>query len=502
MAREAGWDDVAEQAVYQLGRYALMHNDPVHAETLLRAVCTEEDANAMNVLGLALKKQDRFEEAVGLFEHVVALRPKSAQAHHNLATTYRALKRNDDAVVSMREAVRLDPESLPMRNDLADCLRRAGHDDEALAIFSRLVKEAPDYSPAVENLSTMCRKVGAQETDLQTLTQALPLHEDRFGLQFGTFEVLYLSGNYDQAWEQYECRFSDEDQARNSSESRWRGQDLNGGTLRVTTEQGLGDIAHFIRLIPLLKERIDGDLVVESYYSLYRLINYSFDVEVVLPRVVEDIEEDYFVPLLSLPHELGGLSPIEVTGDPYLDVHDEIVRRWSCLLNQRREVLNVGINWMGSAQKKGLHRALHLSDFGSLTGVENVSFYALQKGEGREQMEAYAPALGLQDIGTHVSDYYETAGAMKALDLIITNDTSVAHVAGGLGCPTWVLVAAGGCWRWGNREQTTDWYPRTRLFRQDEAGDWSAPMQRVRTELIRAVNDRSQHLRSNAHASA
>ncbi len=262
----------------------------------------------------------------------------------------------------------------------------------------------------------------------------------------------------------------------------WGGEDLNGRTILLGAEQGFGDVIQFARYVPEVAKR-GGRVILMCYAELVRLLQGMEGVEQICSRNPPPAF-DVHCPLASLPGVMGtrlDSIPAEV---PYLKADAAISETWGKKIGPRGDRLRVGLVWAGQpSHNRDMERSVLLSQFGPLVSRRDVAFYSLQKGEAAGQVKDPPMGMELIDFSADLRDFAETAGLISQLDLVITVDTAVAHLAGAMGKPVWVLLARLPDWRWLLDREDSPWYPTMRLFRQRTMGDWEDVIRRVAKEL-------------------
>ena len=388
------------------------------------------------------------------------MQPDNAATHSNLGNALRFQGKLDEAIASYQQALRLQPDYADAHSNLGNSLRDQGLIDEAIASYQRALQLKPDYAEAHLNLS-------------------MPL---------------LLRGNFDQGWAEYEWRwrfkgFLPKGASRPPTTDRdWDGSPLRGRSILLHAEQGLGDTIQFIRYASLLKESGAARITLVCPPSLQRLLSRCPDIDqIVTGSPFPDFDVCAF--LLSLPRPLGTLSieaiPAKV---PYLDCAPELVERWDARLAELgagRPGLRVGIAWQGYPGHKGdLWRSVRLEQFAALAEHPGIHLISLQQGPGSEQLEK-TPGLALP-IGPELADLAETAAVIRCLDLVISVDTAVAHLAGALAAPVWLALPMVPDWRWLLERPDSPWYPTMRLFRQEKRGEWNEVFGRIKDALSAA----------------
>ncbi len=312
------------------------------------------------------------------------------------------------------------------------------------------------------------------------------------------FCTRFLMGRLEEAWPEYEWRWQDQNRVPAVFQKPvWKGESLAGRTILVHTEQGFGDSLQFVRYARLLHQR-GARVVVTCEKSLVRLFRECPGIEQVVPKGTEVPPFDMHSPLMSLPGILRtGVTTIPADV-PYLHPNQALAETW------RRELqllpgFKIGIAWQGSVHHKDdARRSVPLHQFASLAGLAGVRLFSLQVGPGTKQLDG--ASFSITPVGERFNDFADTAAAVSALDLVITVDTAIAHLAGALGIPVWVALPVAPDWRWLLDREDSPWYPTMRLFRQRTWGDWSEVFGRITGELQKWLSAAAQLI--TAHASA
>ncbi len=410
-----------------------------------------------NVL-LALKRP---EEAAQVARLVVRARPQNAEAHQVLGHALSDSGQPDDAIGEYRAALRLKPGLPDIRNNLGTALRQANRLLEA----EQELRQAPPEPGSLVNLSSVQKELGKFTEAEATLRQAFRLAPDDAVLHYNWSLLMLLLGRTAEAWSGWEQRFrAGAIPGRNFSQPQWQGEPLGSRTLLVHSEQGLGDVIQFVRYLPAIR----GDVIFEAPPRLIRLLS----ANPALPRIVAAgttlPRVDTVIPLLSLPARTD-VPPVQ---PPYLYAEPDRVATWRDRIGT--DGFRIGINWQGFPgrfEDKG--RSFALAALLPLTQVPNVRLISLQKGDGEDQIAAAGfPVETLENFDVGPDGFLDTAAVMMNLDLIVTSDTSIAHLAGALGCPVWVALRRVPDWRWMLDRAESPWYPTMRLFRQAVDGDW------------------------------
>jgi tetratricopeptide (TPR) repeat protein len=411
------------------------------------------DATVLREWGVAELRAKRFARAVELFERVVVARPEDGEAHEHLGVALSSMDRTAEAVAALQRSV-----SLSARE--------------------------PGAGAAFSNLAIGHAELGEWSDTLRVLVDALREVPDLAGhLQLSV--ALLALGRFTDGWRQYEHRWLVEPllsiRARYGV-PQWTGQPLDGRTVLVRSEQGLGDVFQFVRYVPLLKAH--GARVVFQPLAGMDVIARRFPG---VDQIVGDGERlppiDYFVNLMSLPRAFGTTVDTIPSDIPYLSPDPAYFRKWRArFANRSRPV--VGLAWAGRPQHRtDRHRSLTVRQLAPLFDVPDVRFVSLQKGPAAVQAETVSDAVDWEGVGAELDDLEDAAAVVAELDLLVCVDTGLAHLAAAMGKPVWVMLPEPADYRWLTGRDDTPWYPTMRLFRQATPRDWRPVVERVASEL-------------------
>lgn len=427
---------------------------------------------ALNQLGLLASEQGKYDEATSFHCRAIALKPDCADAHNNLGVAMCGQGKVDEAIALYRQALGLRPEDPDAHNNLGTALTGLGRYDEAMIHFNEAIRLEPHFSEAY-------------------LNRAL---------------LLLLRGDFDRGWSEYEWRWKTKtfSAVRDSfKKPQWEGGPLNGLTILLHAEQGFGDTLQFVRYAALLVQT-DVTVIVNCQPPLKRLLQFSFEQIRFVDKNDVLSPFDVHCPLLSLPRVFRTTLLSIPQQSPYVRAEKELVDRWQKKIADYANCrLRVGLVWAGSKDNKNdRNRSLTLLVLARIGQVPGVQFFSLQKGE--QSREATNPPSGMHlvDWSSELNDFADTAGLISNLDLIISVDTAVAHLAGALGKPTWTLLPFSPDWRWLLGREDTPWYPTMRLFRQTAPGDWETVANRVLDALRSLVANESPQGQVNELAAA
>lgn len=524
------------EALHALGVIAGRSGDWGQASALLgRAVAVNpDDADVHCDFGVVLKALRRWREALACYERAIALRPDHTEAHSNRGNVLRELRQYEDALASYDKAVAISPDYAEAHYNRGVVLHDLHRLEDALASYDKAIAIRPDYAAAFCNRGVIQEHLHLFSAAVESYAQAVELqpgfvralsnrgNAQRVLLQLDAaidscnraiaiapdYAAAYqnravarlLAGDFEQGWPDYEWRWKNEDSAlrrdyRAFIQPQWRGQhELTGRSILIHSEQGLGDAIQFCRYVPLLARR-GATVIFEVPGALMQLFAGLAGVAQLISRGTALPDFDYHCPLMSLPLAFRtslATVPAEV---PYLTVDAERQHYWRGKLGPRRKP-RVGLVWSGGFRPDqpevwsvNSRRNMPLAKLAPLS-TSDIEFYSLQKGQPAESELAQlgphdwegSPPI---DCAGELHDFADTAALIEQLDLVVSVDTSTAHLAGALGKPVWILNRFDTCWRWLLNRADSPWYPTARLYRQAKPGDWDGVVEQLRNDIQR-----------------
>lgn len=491
-------------AHYRLGVLLIRTDRSQEAEAALRESVRLRPAHVpgWSALGNLLEAANRPTEAAECAREAVKLDPNSADLHNNLGVALAACDRPQEAETEYREALRLNPKLVSAHSNLGNTLRALDRVDEAEQSLREALRLKPDYAEAHNNLGIVLVQMGRPKEAMSHYEEAIRLRPDYPEARLNRSLSWLAEGDFDRGWAEYEWRWKIRHiKPPPATVPRWDGSPLDGRALMIASEQGLGDTINFVRYAPLVKAR-GGVVYVDCQEPLAGLLSSCPGIDRVVPRGTALPPHDFWAPLLSLPGLLGVPPNAATAPIPYLQPDPARVEFWRKEFEPTDD-LRVGIAWQGSKVHRGDRlRSVRLTRFAPLAAIPGVRLFSLQKGAGSEQLaDPEAAEMGVVDLGARTAaDMGDVAALMTSLDLLITVDTALAHVAGALGVPIWVAVATPSDWRWLQNREDTLWYPTMRLFRQSRRGDWDAVFGRLAVALAGLVRERRSGRREPAVA--
>ena len=432
--------------------------------------------------GNLLYEMHSYDKALEEYERALMVQPDFAFGFNNRGNALQAMGRNDEAIASFERALALKPDLTAAHNNRGNALLNLNRPEEALADYESAIAHKP-FAFALVNRGSALHYLGRIEEALDSFNRAIALQPELPEAHWNKALLCLAIGDFEQGWPAYEWRWrgATELTSRDFSQPQWRGEDLNGKTILLHAEQGFGDTIQFIRYLPLVAQK-GCKVILELPDSLMPLIP-GIDGLVSMHRRGDPLPAfDVHCPLMSLPLSFGTTATTIPASVPYLSAPAERVGAWRTRLAHLGKP-RVGLVWSGKPSHKNDHnRSIALSRLEPLLSVPDVTFVSLQ----REYRETELPALTRLPVfrlDETITDFADTAAAIGELDLVIAVDTAVAHLAGALGRPLWLLLSHIQDWRWMHDRTDSPWYPSARLFRQSQIGDWDGVIAAVAQEL-------------------
>jgi tetratricopeptide (TPR) repeat protein len=466
--------------------------------------------DALNNRGMALAALDRPDEALASFDQALAAKPDFAAAWNNRSCALRDLGLAAEALASCDAALKLRPDYAQAWSNRGNALSDLNRPLEAQASYARALELAPDFVDAWNNLGLTFVDLNRHADALESYERALTLAPQAVETRWNRALCLLQLGRLDDGWAEYEWRWRRKRIAaglRAFDAPQWRGDaPLDGKTILLHAEQGFGDTLQFCRYASLVAQR-GARVILEVQPELMRLLRDLDGVAELIERGAPLPRFDYHCPLLSLPLALHTTLDTIPATVPYLHADHENAERFRVRIDEAMAgsdsgPLKVGLVWAGGARahvpelrKNDARRSLAFEQLAPILDVPHVRFFSLQKGAAATQLrEAQAGQGALQaaarrivDWTDDLQDFADTAALVANLDLVISVDTSTAHLAGAMNRPVWILNRLDTCWRWMLEREDSPWYPSARLFRQPSLGDWTT----VLAAVARALRERA-----------
>ncbi len=461
-----------------------------------------DDVDTLNELGVALWRQGRPAEAEAIYHQACRIEPNDFRVLTNLGLALHSQGRVDEAGESYRKALELKPDAFEAVMNLGIVLSDQGRFDEATGPLERALELRPDSADALQNVGMNLARQGRGRDAIAYFDAALKLKPEFPDAHRNLAYALLSCGEYERGWPEHEWRLKcNTREIYHVNRTFWNGDSFAGRSLLVHAEQGFGDILQFIRYAPLVKRR-GGQVLLLCPAPLLRLLARCEGVDLAFDATSYVPDCHIQVPMLSLPAIFGTTIETVPAKVPYLTCDALLVEHWRTELAQAIRIassdtaaqsgasapggpLLIGIAWQGNPSRtKDNWRSFPLEQLASIAALPDVRLVNLQVDHGLDQLRECAGKFPVTDLlGSRKRDFSETAALLTQLDLVITPDTAVAHLAGGLGLPVWVGLCSFGDWRYPDGGNDTPWYPTMRLFRQNKLGDWDGVFGRMRDAL-------------------
>jgi tetratricopeptide (TPR) repeat protein len=450
-------------------------------------------AEALSNRGNALLKLKRFGEALASYDRALALQPDYGDAHSNRGNVLRELNRFDEALASYDRAINLQPGFATAHCNRGSVLENLNRFEEAIESYDRAIELQPDFATVYSNRGNTLRELMRFDEALASFDRALAIQPDFADAHYNEAVCRLLLGDLERGWEKNEWRWKTEqlrDGEQTFAQPLWLGSDdIAGKSILLHAEQGLGDTIQFCRYVPLIAAR--GAQIILGVQKPLRELMTTLAGGARIVAVGDPLPDfDLHCPLLSLPLAFATRLDTIPAVVPYLAAPEDKIEAWRSRLGEHGR-LRVGLVWAGNPRKQlpnanriDVQRSMAFDRLAPLLEVKECEFYSLQKGDDAvRQLRDSALQQEVIDWTEDLHDFSDTAALIENLDLVISVDTSVAHLAGALGKPFWLLNRYNTCWRWLLDRDDSPWYPAARLFRQDAARDWDSVIGRVQAAL-------------------
>ncbi|MEK7989439.1 MAG: tetratricopeptide repeat protein [Thiotrichaceae bacterium] len=436
------------------------------------------------------QQQKRWSQAIELYlqalEQSVVTTQQSEFIYLNIALIFGQQQQLKPALNYFQKVLEYNPKNPTAHSGIGQILHRFEQLESALQHY----QQALTYEPSLHNFLLTAKtfhRLGRYQQAMLCYKEAAKIDPQSAELLFSVALLQLLHGNYKEGWQHYEARWQLPERGfilPVIRQPQWRGEDIQQKTLLIIHEQGFGDSIQFLRYLPLLKVK---KLILKCHAPLIPVVEQSFKhlaIDIIEANTPILESYDCYVPLASLPHIFKTQLDSIPHNIPYLKANSAKIQQWKTVLTA--EKTNIGIVWSGNPdQVNNANRLCPLDYFLQLAQNPSIKLYSLQKGQPAQQL---MPDMPIQDCSDQLQDFSDTAALIQALDLVITVDTSVAHLAGALGQKTWVILAYVPDWRWLLNRQDSPWYPTSTLFRQTQAKDWTPVFTQLQHELNQLIS--------------
>ncbi len=482
------------------GIRAHTNRDFPNAESCYRRILEimPDHPDAIHFLGVLAHNVGKYDIAKNYIKRAIELLPENDACYNNMGNLYQDMKLYDQAVDWYEKTIQLNPDNVKAYNNMGVAYTRLNEFDKAKTSLNKAVEMSPSYAEAMNNLGEVFRNTNQFDEALEWFNRSLKINPNYVEPVWNKALILLLLGHFSEGWQAYESRWQRPGARIRLFDSGqpWQGEDLKDKTIFVYEEQGMGDTLQFIRFLPML-QRQGAKVIFETLPQMVRLLAEfeGFDrlwvgVKNKDTRPVDRF--DFHVPLMSIPRILG----IELHTIPapvrYLSPPSELTEIWGNRI-RLQEKLKIGLVWAGSPMHKNDHnRSVRLSMFKQLKKIRSCCWVSLQK-EKYEQWTDIDPVdMFNLDLGPQIYDFADTAAILEHIDLIISVDTAVVHLAAAMGKPVWLLLPFSPDWRWLTDREDSPWYPELRLFRQRRPGEWSSVFEALENQLTALIKKEDQ----------
>jgi tetratricopeptide (TPR) repeat protein len=454
-----------------------------------KAIALKPDyAEAFNNRGNALRALKRFDEALASYDKAIALKSDNPEAFINRGNALNALNRFDEALASYDSAIALKPDSAEAFHNRGNALLQLKRFDDAVRSYDKAIGLKPDFADAFGDRGVALGQLNRFDEALASYDTAIALKPDYAGAKWNRALIRLLNGMYNEGWEDYKSRFDVDGlpyKRPHVNAVIWRGEEITEQHLLVFCEQGLGDVIQFVRYLPRLVRR-KAKVTFLAPAKLIRLLRPLTEQINAVSAIQSNDSFDFQCALMDLPlcfHTSLSSIPNET---PYLRAEEDLVGRWKERIGG--DGFKIGIAWQGNPQGTvDQGRSIPLEEYVPLSRLPGARLISLQKLHGLDQLARLPAGAKIESLGDDFDAgpdaFVDTAAVMENLDLIITSDTSIAHLAGALGRPTWIALKYVPDWRWLLDRDDSPWYPTVRLFRQAERGNWNSVFAKIEREL-------------------
>jgi tetratricopeptide (TPR) repeat protein len=445
------------------------------------------DSNAYYQLGIICEERGQVDEAVILYNKAIEHHSHIHDVYIRLGKLLEKKGQMSLALTYLKRAVELRTKIEETSNDYNVIKQTADSLNEAIVAYKKAIELNPHMPEIYDKLSLALIEKGQYEEALICSKKAIELNPHLHSAHWNIALMHLLHGNFDEGWKGFEHRSNKEEMSTrlNLIKPIWNGSDITGQTILLIAEYGLGDTIHFIRYASLLAQQ-DVNVICVCQNELSALLKKADGISLIIP-VGEAIPEfNVYSPLLSLPSVFKTTVESIPSKVPYIYADPSEVQKWQDRLRNAIGRIKVGLVWAGLFPEK---KSVSFDLFSPLLKLDNITFYSLQKGEASVQTKHFPRGVNFIDFTDAIEDLSDTAAVIMNLDLVISVDTSVAHLAGALAKPVWNLLPFSPDWRWMLNREDSPWYPTMRLFRQPAPGDWGSVIAKVEDELLKLLGN-------------
>lgn len=442
-----------------------------------------EEITLGEALNIAIKKQNQgyLEEAETIYKNILRVYPNNSDTLHLLGLTLHQKNKNEEAIELIRKAIEINQNAI-YHSNLGVIYNSIEKDEEASKHFIKALEIDENHENAYKtnyNLGVFYRDRGEIERALEYFNKSIELNENFAESHWNKSLILLLIGNFKEGFKEYEYRFKKKNPSDNRVfvKPKLENLEIKNKKILILSEQGFGDNIQFIRYLPKLKEK-GAHIILECKKELKSLFENIPEIDKIIEKEeTNKIDFDYYIHIMSLPN-LFNTDLSNIPQNLILKVKPDLIEKFKDKTKSSK--LKIGIAWAGNPnQENDKNRSAAFENFKCLKEIPGIQIYSLQKGDAAKQMNDEE----IVDLSKETTNFEETAAIIENLDLIISVDTSIAHLAGALGKPVWTLLTSIPDWRWLLERKDCPWYPTMRLFRQKTKGDWNSLFEEVNEEL-------------------
>ncbi|HSC25453.1 MAG TPA: tetratricopeptide repeat protein [Candidatus Babeliales bacterium] len=434
-------------------------------------------------------------DAIKPLKKALAIEPNNPDARLLLARVCNDKHYFDESIKIITEGLQIEPHHINLRFELGNVYNLVNRLDEALTLYQELNRQIPNNPSILYNIAFTFKKIGQLDQALYYYNKTLEINPNHAETLFSRGLAYLVMGDFEKGWHGYEWRYNRPDQGslRTYKQPRWDGSDLQGKTILLHAEQGLGDTFQFIRYAKLVKEK-NGIVIAAVQKPLVDLIKHCKYIDMVISLNETPPHFDVHSPIMSLPYTLKTDLDTIPCDIPYLYADENLTEQWQQKLATDKN-FKIGICWQGNdnyatplLRATVAQKSIHPKEFEPLSKIPGITLYSLQKTTGTDQLQDLPSTMNIitfdGDFDQSNGRFMDTAAVIKNLDLVITVDTSISHLASGLGVLTWIMLPNPADWRWMINRADSPWYPGvTRLFKQPTPGDWKTLIAEITQEL-------------------
>lgn len=463
-----------------------------------------DDIETCFKLGKAYSNLKNYKEAIDFYKKALLINPQEMGLNLSIGLSYSQMGDYENALSHFEKILKHNDNSEEFLKikagaylNIANISYYNNDFDKSIELLEKAISVLPGYLDVYVNLGNCYNYKNEKEKAIYYFKKALEIDPNDLDARHNLAFTQLSIGDFENGFKNYECRILSPKTAITTeyvtfNKPRWRGENLEGKTIFVHHEQGLGDAIQFVRFFYELKLK-GANVIFNSPETLSELFtsNELIRPELVPPKYYKTDKNfessfDYYLPLMSLPYILGTKPNTIPLSNPYIFPNTKKVKKFQKFFQKDNNKIKIGINWKGNPNGDS-KRIIKLKEFYTLCDIPNVSLYSFQKGTGQEELNDLPSNIEIIDLGRHLDDFSDTAAALAHIDLLISNDSSMVHLGGAIGIKTWALLPYFPEWRWGIDTDYSPWYDSVRLFRQKTVDNWEELFQSVKKELQKII---------------